>query len=125
MSYILVIDDSPLIRERVIAALQDEGFTAVESAENGEQALKMIAERRPFAVISDIHMPIMNGLQMLERIKRMDTQLPVLMLTNYTDEAYRERAQKLGADAFFSKSTDLDQLLEWLKKKYPPTLVSH
>jgi two-component system, response regulator, stage 0 sporulation protein F len=81
-------------------------------AGSGEDALGRLAEIRPelIVILSDINMPGMDGLDLLNEVRRLRPELPVLMVTAYGDEERRRRADELGATAFLSKPIDFDQL---------------
>jgi CheY-like chemotaxis protein len=83
-------------------------------AASGAEALKLEGEIRPalVAVLSDINMPGMDGLELLGEIKQRRPDLPVMMVTAYGDDERRRRARELGALEFITKPVDFDQLKE-------------
>jgi CheY-like chemotaxis protein len=88
-------------------------------AASGEQALNRLTEQiQPalIAVLSDINMPGMDGLELLGEIKQRRPDLPVMMVTAYGDDERRRRARELGASEFLSKPVDFDQLKEQLRQ---------
>ena len=68
------------------------------------------------AVLSDINMPGMDGLELLGEIKRRRPELPVIMVTAYGDDERRRRARELGASEFVAKPVDFDRLKEQLRQ---------
>ena len=67
-------------------------------------------------ILSDINMPGMDGLQLLEKIKKQHPDLPVMMVTAYGDDERRRRASELGAFEFLTKPVDFDRLKEQLRQ---------
>ena len=82
MSRILVVDDKEMMRDSVATLLGRRGH-AVVAAARGEQAVEKIAEKRPDAVVTDLQMPGMNGLELLEEIRKVDETIPVVFMTAY------------------------------------------
>ena len=100
---ILMADDSPVIRDIVGEVLTGAGFE-VTTAEDGKIALERLA-RDPFdLVITDIEMPRMTGLELLQAIREKDPHLPVVMLTTRSKPEHRREAALLGANAYIAKS---------------------
>src|SRR5246127_3244722 len=88
-------------------------------AASGDESLDRLAEEiRPtlVAVLSDINMPGMDGLELLGEIKQRRPDLPVLMVTAYGDDERRRRARELGASEFINKPVDFDRLKESLRQ---------
>ena len=88
-------------------------------AASGTEALDRLADEiQPAlaAVLSDINMPGMDGLQLLSEIKQRRPDLPVMMVTAYGDDERRRRAAELGAVEFITKPVDFDQLKEQLRQ---------
>lgn len=100
---ILIGEDDIVLREVYMKKFTLSGY-AIRVAANGEDVLKMIGERKPDVLILDIHMPIVDGFGVLERLPKDTRGFPVIMLTNFGDEASRKRGNDLGADDFFIKS---------------------
>jgi len=119
---ILVVDDEPdvadLFRQRFRRETR-QGKFVMHFATSGEQALNRLAEEfQPvlIAVLSDINMPGMDGLELLGEIKERRPDLPVMMVTAYGDDERRRRARELGASEFINKPVDFDQLKESLRQ---------
>ena len=81
---ILLVDDEPDIREVLQMAMLDAGYEVL-MAENGEAALQCFLAERPPIVITDIKMPVMDGIELLKRIKREDPETEVIMITGHGD----------------------------------------
>jgi CheY-like chemotaxis protein len=113
---ILVVDDgsdmAELYRQRFRREVR-QGTYAVHFANSGEDALGKLAggvEPNLIAILSDINMPGMDGLDLLGEIKRRYPELPVMMVTAYGDDERRRRAEELGAAEFLTKPVDFDLL---------------
>jgi DNA-binding response OmpR family regulator len=107
MKRILVVDDEEGIRQLYKEELEDEGYE-VELAERGEEALEKISKAKPDAVILDLRMPGMGGLEVLERIREQDKDLPVVICTAYGE--YKSDLSTWASDAYIVKSADLTEL---------------
>lgn len=105
MSEILVVDDKPEVRRNFRSMLEAEGYS-VRTAANGDKALEAVYIRKPDLVLLDIDMPRRNGFSTCEEIRKFDQLLPILFLTGFGTEVNELRARGLGADDFFSKSSD-------------------
>jgi CheY-like chemotaxis protein len=113
---ILVVDDesdvAELYRQRFRREVR-QGTYAMHFANSGEDALDKLdggVEPNLIAILSDINMPGMDGLDLLGEVKRRYPELPVMMVTAYGDDERRRRAKELGAAEFLSKPIDFDRL---------------
>jgi CheY-like chemotaxis protein len=102
MSRILIVEDSPTQAQQLSYALQNAGYV-VESAGNGQQALDKIAREIPDAVVTDLEMPEMNGLVLVERIRGQYPSVPVILMTAYGSEDIAALALKKGAASYVPK----------------------
>jgi DNA-binding response OmpR family regulator len=107
MKRILVVDDEEGIRQLYKEELEEEGYE-VELAERGEEALEKISKAKPDLVILDLRMPGMGGLEVLERIREQDKDLPVIICTAYGE--YKSDLTTWASDAYIVKSADLTEL---------------
>jgi two-component system, chemotaxis family, chemotaxis protein CheY len=119
MKKILVVDDSPSVRQQVSFALTQAGYTVVEGVDGQDGLAK--AATGVSMVISDVNMPRMNGLEMLEKM-RVDPKLsllPVVMLTSEGQSSIIDRAKKAGAKGWIIKPFKADLLVAAVKKLVP------
>ena len=111
---ILVVDDEPSVRNAVRRALVLAGY-AVTLAEDGEQALSMLAVQSPDAVVLDVLMPSVDGLEVCRRLRAAGDRTPVLMLTARDSVADRVGGLDAGADDYVVKPFALEELLARLR----------
>jgi DNA-binding NtrC family response regulator len=107
---ILVVDDKQMMRDSVGATLQRAGYTVVAAA-HGKAALQMVEKHKPAAVVTDLKMPEMDGLELLEHLIAADVQLPVVLMTAYGSINDAVSAMKAGAFDFVQKPFEGDQLV--------------
>lgn len=100
--HIVVIDDEAMIRDSLKQLLTLEGYK-VECFNDANNALSKLSRRFEGIVLSDINMPKMDGLMLLEQIKTFDSELPVMFLTGYADVSVAVKAMQLGAYDLFEK----------------------
>lgn len=117
MLRILVVDDFPVVRQGVVNALKEEGgFSQIDEANNGQEALAMIRDVEYDVVISDISMPGKGGIELLKEIKAFKPSLPVLMLSMHPEDQYAVRAIKAGAAGYISKTCEPQELTQAILK---------
>jgi len=112
--HILVVDDQPNIRKLVSYNLEQLGYKT-DTADNGRDCLEMLLNKHYAAVLLDIQMPVMDGMETLEKIKEKYTKLPVIMVTAMNDVSLAVKAVKLGAQDYLTKPIDFDRLETELK----------
>lgn len=114
MDKILLIDDESDVRY-AFCRLLDSPKIQITTADNGEQGLKLCSQLRPDLVIMDIQMKGMNGLQTLEKIRKMDTRIPVIMMTAYGTTKTAIEAMKLGAYDYLLKPFDIPKMQQLIR----------
>jgi DNA-binding NtrC family response regulator len=110
MSRILVVDDKEMMRDSVATTLSRKGHV-VSSAGGGKEAAEKIAARRFDAIVTDLQMPEMDGLQLLAEIRKLDEQLPVIFMTAYGTVETAVAAMKDGAYDYITKPFSGEELL--------------
>jgi two-component system response regulator MprA len=111
---ILVVDDEPAVREAVDRALRVEGYET-ELAADGAQALEALADRAPDALVLDLLMPHVDGLEVCRRLRAAGDRTPVLVLTARDAVPDRVRGLDAGADDYLVKPFALEELLARLR----------
>lgn len=118
MAKVLIIEDDPLIQRMYQKIFTFENYE-VQVASNGEEGLEKVKTSQPDAILLDVMMPVMNGLEVLDKLKS-DPKLkpvPVIMLTNLADEKDAETALSRGAVKYIIKSDyDPKQVLDMVKE---------
>ncbi len=112
---ILVVDDEHLIRWSLEQNLKKQGYE-VMTAGSGEDALKMVREDTPDLVLLDIQLPGINGLEVLEKIKDMEEEIIVIMVTALGVLETAVKAMRMGAYDYINKPFNLDELAIVIKK---------
>ena len=119
---ILVVDDEPDVADLFRQCFRREarnGTYVMHFANSGMEALDKLAtgiEPQLIVILSDINMPVMDGLELLRQIKTRRPDLPVMMVTAYGDDERRRRASDLGAAEFLTKPVDFDTLKAQLRE---------
>ena len=115
MSTVLIVDDKEMLRDSVGATLQRAGFGVV-TATSGASALEQIAKRRPDCVVTDLKMPNMTGLELVEKAREIDDALPMIVMTAYGAVETAVEAIKLGAFDYLTKPFEGDELIVAVKR---------
>jgi two-component system chemotaxis response regulator CheY len=116
---ILIIDDSATMIMSLKANLEMQGFK-VETASNGQMALdKIKAGLKPNLIITDINMPVMDGLEFIKNVRPILRFTPILILTTESEQKKREEAKKLGATGWLVKPVSGRDLINVIKKVLP------
>jgi len=112
---ILVVDDEFLIRETLTEYLGQEGFTVVACA-SGEEALERASEQRFDIVLCDVHLPGLDGLELLDRLQRISSETFVLLITAYATVENAVEAFQRGAHDYLMKPILLDEVLSKIRR---------
>ena len=115
---VFIVEDSPLVRDRLYAAVVAAGGIVVGHSEAANDAIASLATAQPDLVIIDIQLRSGTGFEVLRALQTTgrDRLATKIVLTNHASTEYRERSFQLGADAFFDKSSETSQLLELIHK---------
>lgn len=108
---ILIVDDSQELLDVISEYMETSGFT-VNATTQSLDALRLIAVSGYDVVISDIHMPEMDGLELMAQIKSKHPGLPVVLITGYSVSEARKIAMEKGADAFVAKPFHMKEILD-------------
>ncbi|EAJ8824108.1 response regulator transcription factor [Campylobacter jejuni] len=110
---ILVVEDEIKTRESLINVLS-ERFSKVIGAQNGDEGLKKFKKFKPDLVITDIAMPIMDGLDMAREIKEISDDVPIVVLSAYSEKERLLRSIDIGIDKYLIKPIDIEELFKVL-----------
>ena len=114
MGKILVVDDQFGIRLLLVELLQEDH--EVKMAASGEEALRLLISIEPDLILLDMKMPGMNGIETLEQIRGLGSQVAVILVTGYGDDVHSmEQAKGLGILGYLAKPFDLFELRERVK----------
>lgn len=122
-TYILVIDDDLTFRNALCEYLGQSGFD-VGSTDNGDTAIRMLADKPADVILLDIYMPKMDGLQVLTKIKEQNVTAKVIILTAADGLKIAQESMKLGASDFMTKPFNLNLLVECIAKVTSPPSFS-
>jgi DNA-binding NarL/FixJ family response regulator len=107
---VLVVDDSMLFRQRVTCLLNDRNLHPVLQARNYDEAVNWLLKTTVNLVLLDISMPGKNGIELLKLIRSRYPGTRVWMISNHADDYYKQVCLSTGADHFFDKSLDFEEL---------------
>lgn len=111
--YLLLVDDQDLIRRGLKALLTTEPeLQVVGEAENGQEAVTLVADLKPHIVLMDVRMPVMDGVAGTREICQRFPMTKVLMLTTFDDQDYVAQALQAGASGYLLKDTPFTELLQ-------------
>ncbi len=111
---LLVEDDQKLLAnmEKSLAMI----FRQVHTASDGVEAFRRYSQNRPDFILSDISMPVENGLTLIERVRQIDTRTAVIIISAFSNEGYLLKSANLQIDGYIIKPVSLDKLLPTLEK---------
>ena len=114
---ILIIEDDPnfvsILKEKFVS----EGFSTF-TAQDGKEGLHVSEKEKPDLIISDVLLPMLNGIDMIKQIKEKNSDMPVILLTNVKDPGYSDAIKKMKKTDYLIKSdTRLDDIVKIAKKR--------
>jgi two-component system, response regulator YesN len=115
---VLLVDDEDMIRQGICESIDWNKFNmrVIGQAEDGEEALEIFKECNPQLILTDIKMPFMDGLELVEKVRVQDSETYIIIISGYDDFKYAQKAIKLGATDFILKPIDLECVEEILHK---------
>lgn len=119
LTKVLLVDDERLIRQGIIHYIDwtEKGFELIGEASNGKQALQLISENKPDIIITDIVMPVMNGIDFIEKVKKLYPEIGIIVLSSYGDFDYVRNTFKSGVTDYILKpELSSDHLLQALER---------
>ena len=114
---LLIVDDEEFNRDLLELHLQEDYF--IDTAENGKEALAKLETGRYSAVLLDVNMPEMNGIEALKEIRKKDTNIPIIMQSAYAFENDMEAARAAGSNGFITKPINIVELKKTISKFLP------
>jgi len=124
---VLLAEDDPALLELMSSALRTEGFEVIEASDGLELLARLeqlVRWRRevdaPFAIVSDIRMPGLSGLEVLALLRRASWVTPVILISGFADHEACDEAEALGATAVLAKPFDLDELRDAVRGALEP-----
>ncbi|MDZ5606185.1 response regulator transcription factor [Bacillus pseudomycoides] len=113
---VLIVDDHFVVREGLKLIMEtSDSFQIIGEAENGEEALCLIKEKKPDIILMDLNMPKMNGLDTIEHLKKQQINIPIIILTTYNEDELMIKGIELGAKGYLLKDTGRDNLFRTLE----------
>jgi two-component system chemotaxis response regulator CheY len=114
----LVVEDSPMMRQLIVLALSRVKSLHVTEADDGVDGLRKLATGKFDIVLTDINMPIMDGLKLVKRIRTDAThkEVPIIVITTEGSKEDRQRALQLGANAYITKPIQAPQVIAKVKE---------
>ncbi len=119
---VLVVDDSPTMRQFIVFALQRLPGLQIHEAGDGVNALKQLSSEKYDLLLTDINMPMMDGLKLVGLIRNDPhyKKLPIIVITTEGSEVTRERAIKIGANEYITKPLQTARLIEIVRRLLDP-----
>jgi DNA-binding NarL/FixJ family response regulator len=109
---VLIVDDNPVVRRALCELFTREGdFDVCGEAENGREAVEIARELHPDLIVTDLSMPVMNGLEEARLLKQLMPAVPVIIYTAHSNPFVQKEAQSAGAYAVISKSEAVNTLI--------------
>lgn len=119
MIRVLIADDHKMVREGLRRILEFDGeIQVIDEADNGEECIKKIRSSKPDIVLLDINMPVMNGIEALQEIRKKKLKTKVIILTVHNEIEYLLRAVDIGIDGYVLKDSDVHELIRAVTSVY-------
>jgi DNA-binding NarL/FixJ family response regulator len=116
---IVIVDDHPVVREGIRAILQSTGeFEVVGEAGNGAEGLALIEEVKPDVVLCDVRLPDYSGMQLIQRLRRRQDSVPVLLLSVHDNTEYVLQAVRADANGYLLKDSSPKEIRSAIHKVY-------
>ncbi|MBT4881238.1 response regulator transcription factor [Flavobacteriales bacterium] len=120
---IIIADDHSIFLEGITALISSNTINVIANCKNGQEVLDVLKTQKPDLVISDINMPIMDGITLTKKIKKLYPDIKIMMLSMYEEKYIINKALKGGADGYISKNSGKEEILNAIEdcmkgKKY-------
>ncbi len=114
MAKVLIVDDSMFSRSMIKKVVKKVGHESIEAG-NGREGLEKIIDEKPDIVFTDLLMPEMDGIGLLESLKEKNLGIPVVVVSANVQDTVRQQCLELGATEFFNKPPDKEKLQKYLE----------
>ena len=120
MRTILVVDDSTTLRHVILYCLIEAGYQVIEAVD-GQNALEKLAKNQVDLLLTDLHMPKMNGLELAKEVRASAKHkfIPILVLTTESQLSVKEEGKSIGVTGWFVKPFEPEQLIKAIKRVLP------
>ncbi len=123
---LLVVDDDRSFRRALVRRVKREGLAEeIVEADNGFDAGRFIVEKKPMVVILDIHLPGIDGFEVMRAVASMAHHPRIVAISGHSPVQYRKRALRLGASAFFAKPIATDEFLSVIRALLEQKVTAH
>lgn len=118
MIEVIIVDDEPMIREglQTLIDWESHGFEVAAIAKDGRDALRKYEQIQPQLMIVDIRMPVMDGLQLIRKLREQDEHLHFIILSGYAEFEYARQAMSINVEGYLLKPVDEDELCIYLNQ---------
>ena len=112
---VLIVDDHFVVREGLKLILEtSDDYQVVGEAENGQMAVNMALELQPDVILMDLNMPVMDGLEAMEKLQQQQCNIPVVILTTYNEDDLMVKGLAIGAKGYLLKDSKRENLFRTL-----------
>lgn len=110
---VLIVDDHLMVREglKLLVETSDK-YSIIGEAQNGKEAITLTESLDPDVILMDLYMPVMSGLEAIKEIKRVEPNMPIVILTTYNEDKLMAEGIKAGAQGYLLKDTSLENLFQ-------------
>lgn len=120
MSRVLIVEDSPTMAQLLVFIIKKLKGVEIDTANDGANGLKKLSENRYDLVLTDINMPLIDGLKFVNLLRNDrlngNKDVPVIIITTEGEEAVMEEGMKLGANSYITKPVNSQRVIETVKK---------
>ena len=115
MTKILVVDDAKFTRNRISQPLEEAGFEVIQAG-NGEEGLKLFEEHQPQCILTDLLMPVVDGIELITTLRERGSDVPIVVVTADIQKTTREQCEKLEINGFLTKPFQPEQIVEQVER---------
>ncbi|MBT3621247.1 MAG: response regulator transcription factor [Flavobacteriales bacterium] len=112
---LIIADDHSIFLEGITALISSDSIDVIANCKNGQEVIDVLKNQNADLVISDINMPIMDGITLTKNLKKLHPEVKIMMLSMYEEKYIINKALKAGADGYMSKNASKDEILSAIK----------